>query len=691
MTTHRKNPLLRRTLFLLLMVVMLVLTGLILSEEANGRWPLARAQVNEVNTTENSDPSGSIPGTSAIVNSTEGLLPTASPSSPPSPSVNSPTASATLAASATPDLSAGIPIATDNPLFGQGTLFLAMDEGGYTHIFAYQPQSLPLTRLTAGPWDDITPSVSPDGKQMAFASNRDGHWDLYAMDLSTGEVNRLTDTPEYDASPSWSPDGQWLVYESYPLPSGEKTGGNLDLFIRQVNAQNQNPIQLTSDPGADFDPSWSPKGRQIAFVSNRSGENEIWLADLDKIDDRFQNISRDASIAQSHPAWSLDGSWLAWSANTNGYSTIYRWSPDQPGSAPQYVGSGDQAVWSPNGEALIASLSTPNQTYLTGYAVHGPGLALPPLATSGPVKGMSWDPVTLPQPLPDLMLRASNLSPTPDWQPALTPASDVPNGRQRVVPLDDVEAPTPMLQDMVDESFRALRKRLASAIGWDFLSTLENAYVPLTAPLGPGMLEDWLYTGRAISINPVPINAGWMVVMREDYGSATYWHIYLRTRFQDGTQGQPLHDLPWNFNARYSGNPRYYEQGGALAEAIPPGYWLDFTQLAADYGWQRLPALSTWHSAYSAARYTEFALTGGLDWYSAMLEIYPPQALYTPTPVLPPTMTPTATRWPTRTPTPTRTPWPSRTPTSTRTPSATVTPTPIPTATGEAGQATTVP
>ena len=175
--------------------------------------------------------------------------------------------------------------------------------------------------------------------------------------------------------------------------------------------------------------------------------------------------------------------------------------------------------------------------------------------------------------------------------------------------------------------------------------------------------------------------------MREDYGSKTYWHIYLRTRFQDGTQGEPLHDLPWDFNARYSGDPRSYEQGGALAKAIPPGYWLDFTQLAADYGWQRLPALSTWHSAYSSARFTEFALTGGLDWYSAMLEIYPPQALYTSTPVLPPTMTPTATRWPTRTPTPTRTPWPSRTPTPTRTPTVTTTPNPVPTATGGPDQA----
>jgi TolB protein len=176
------------------------------------------------------------------------------------------------------------------------------------------------------------------------------------------------------------------------------------------------------------------------------------------------------------------------------------------------------------------------------------------------------------------------------------------------------------------------------------------------------MLEDWLYTGRAFTLNPGPMNAGWMVVLREDFAGDSYWRVFVRTRYQDGSQGRPLTQLPWNFNARYSGDPRYYEQGGAYAPFMPAGYWLDLTALAADYGWERLPALLIWRSAMGAARYNEFIVSDGMDWQAAMSELYPSSALVTATPDSPPTLTPTKTRWPTRTPTPTRTPRPPRTP-----------------------------
>ena len=159
-------------------------------------------------------------------------------------------------------------------------------------------------------------------------------------------------------------------------------------------------------------------------------------------------------------------------------------------------------------------------------------------------------------------------------------------------------------------------------------------------------MEDWLYTGRAFRFNTAPMNAGWLLVVREDFGAQTYWRVYLRARFQDGTQGAPLKDLPWDLAARLSGDPLAYEQGGRLATAIPHGYWVDFTRLAAALGWERLPSLSTWRVAYSGVRYDEFVLREGRDWMSAMLELYPKTALDTPTPVSSPTMTADADRHP---------------------------------------------
>jgi TolB protein len=184
-------------------------------------------------------------------------------------------------------------------------------------------------------------------------------------------------------------------------------------------------------------------------------------------------------------------------------------------------------------------------------------------------------------------------------------------------------------------------------------------------------------TGRAFAINSLMANAGWMITVREDVGAQTYWRLYIRTSAQDGSLGEPIHNAPWDLSARYELDPQTYEQGGQYAP-VPPGYWVDVTALAQAYGWERLPSLPNWRTFYAGTRFTEFALTGGLDWYSAMLELYPPQALVTPTRVLPPTLTPTKTPPPTSTPGPTRTPrntpTPSRTPTITSTPTSTATP-----------------
>ena len=378
---------------------------------------------------------------------------------------------------------------------------------------------------------------------------------------------------------------------------------------------------------------------------------------------------------EAHPSWSPDGLLLSWASTPEGgFQAIKIWDFARPDDPPRSLNSGDWTAWSPAGDLLLVTLQMPNQAHLAGYYLDGT-LALPMINLPGAVHGLAWGRLALPDPLPEALASQAGLTPTPLWQPVLANAVDLPPGRVQVVTLEGVQAQLPILQDRVDEGFYTLKARIAEWAGWDFLASLEQAYIPLTAPLNPGLMEDWLYTGRAFRFNTSPINAGWLLIVREDFGAQTYWRVYLRARFQDGSQGAPLKDLPWDLASRLSGDPVAYEQGGRLGTAVPPGYWVDFTRLAAALGWERLPSLSTWRVAYSSVRYDEFVLREGRDWMSAMLELYPKSALDTPTPVSSPTMTATPTDTPTSTPTYTRTPYKSRTPTATWTCRPTNTPT----------------
>lgn len=557
----------------------------------------------------------------------------------------------------------------------QGLIAMAVEDGLYSHLYAYLPEgdtvqlTLPLTRLTSGPWNDSEPAISADGERLVFASDRNGYWDLYVLELATGFVIRLTDTLEYESAPSWSPDGIWVAYETY-------VEENLEVVISPVDGS-QPPIRLTDNPAADYSPAWSPDGRQIAFVSNRSGYADIWLANLDQVDEQsFRNLSNTAGD-EAHPSWSHDGTRLAWASVKEGFHNIYVWDALQTQTQPHLVGGGDWPVFSPDGATLLSGMFQPNRYYLTAYATGQNGLVLSPIAFQGTLHGLDWGPTKSgSKALRDVYKQAASETPEPLWQLLLAPSGEIP-GRQQVIELPDVQAPQPNLHDFVDEAFNALRKQLAEEVGWDFLSSLENAYTPLTSPLDPGMGNSWLYTGRAFTVVTVPINAGWMAVVREDFGQETFWRVYLRSRYQDGSAGVPLHNLPWDFNARLDGDVLAYEQGGVVMDRMPQGYWVDLTRLAADYGWERLPALSFWRSSYRATRFNEFVMTGGLDWRTAMLELYPAEVLITPSPVVPPTITLTPTpRWyQSPTPTLTYTPRPTLTPMS---PAAEATETPLP-------------
>ena len=227
--------------------------------------------------------------------------------------------------------------------------------------------------------------------------------------------------------------------------------------------------------------------------------------------------------------------------------------------------------------------------------------------------------------------------------------------------LNGVTAPSPYLSDKVDDSFVAMRQAVVQQIGFDFLGTLKDALWAVDRLPDPGQTkQSWHYAGRAIDFDrnlvfggPPPVE-----VVREDIGVNTYWRVYVRVpnELQGGQLGEPLKHLPWDFASRTSGDPQTFEQGGKTKTAVPAGYYVDFTQLAEDYGWMSVPSERTWRSNYSGILYWEYDKREGLSWNDAMLQLYTQDQingfLKSPTPLpVPPTALPD-TPGPTRTATP---------------------------------------
>ena len=108
-------------------------------------------------------------------------------------------------------------------------------------------------RLTNNPSDDLSPSWSPDGKQIAFMSDRDGHFmngwstsEIYVMDADGGNPQNLTNNRHADWSPSWSPNGKRIIFCS-------DRDGNAEIYV--MDADGRNPQNLTNNRHADYSPA----------------------------------------------------------------------------------------------------------------------------------------------------------------------------------------------------------------------------------------------------------------------------------------------------------------------------------------------------------------------------------------------------------------------------------------------------
>jgi Tol biopolymer transport system component len=114
---------------------------------------------------------------------------------------------------------------------------------------------------------DVEARYSPDGRKIAFASNRTGTYQIWVCDSDGANPRQLTYLASANGDPSWSPDGRYIVFDT-------RLRGNADIFV--IDAEGGQPRALTTEPSDDIAPSWSADGRWVYFSSKRSGSMQIW-------------------------------------------------------------------------------------------------------------------------------------------------------------------------------------------------------------------------------------------------------------------------------------------------------------------------------------------------------------------------------------------------------------------------------
>ncbi len=213
--------------------------------------------------------------------------------------------------------------------------------------------------LTETPLPDPEPTLTGGGTgAIAFASMQDGIPQIYLANADGSNLQPLTHELNGACQPSWSPDGKKLVYVS-PCANKNDQYPQSSLYVLEIETGSVTP--LPSVRGGDFEPAWAPDGEKIAFTSLRDLSMQIYVIDLTDLS--VLTLTKPGNNAQSRqPAWSPDGEQIAYTVGRSGLLQIWKMLSNGSDAAIQLIRSGSnvwdsQPAWSPDGTYILYSKS----------------------------------------------------------------------------------------------------------------------------------------------------------------------------------------------------------------------------------------------------------------------------------------------------------------------------------------------
>jgi serine/threonine protein kinase len=261
-----------------------------------------------------------------------------------------------------------------------------VDGTSYFQIIRLNLETWEENILTNHPSDNSYPLASPDGRWVAFQSNRDGDFEIFVMNALGGQLVQLTDNDLFDRLAAWSPDGEWVIYSSdlrddgtFDLYRTRLDGSETQLVysnnqrisharyspdgrylvftmgadpqnadtweIARLDLQTNELIELTSNSVRDASPVFHDDGERILYITFIDNNNAI--AEMD-IDGRNSRVIYDSAGSDWSASYSPDGRYIIFTSNLSGDDQLYLMTSDGEGVQQLTTDGGNYPSWLPN-------------------------------------------------------------------------------------------------------------------------------------------------------------------------------------------------------------------------------------------------------------------------------------------------------------------------------------------------------